>query len=46
LKTTPTAENTLRTGLPQTGHSLAVGSVNDCTRSNRLPQSAFVHAYW
>jgi hypothetical protein len=29
LKTTPTAEKTLRTRLPQTGHSLAAGSVKD-----------------
>jgi hypothetical protein len=46
LKTTPTAEKTLRTGLAQTGHSEAAGSVNDCTSSKRLPQSALVHAYW
>jgi hypothetical protein len=45
LKTTPTAEKTLRTGLPQTGHSDAAGSVNDCTSSNRSPQSASVQAY-
>jgi hypothetical protein len=46
LNTTPTDENTLRTGEPQTGHSLAAGSVKDWTSSNRLPQSGFVQAYW
>jgi hypothetical protein len=46
LNTTPTAEKTLRTAPPQTGHSLTDGSLNDCTNSNRLPQSAVVHAYW
>jgi len=45
LKTTPTAENTLRTGPAQTGQVLAAGSVNDCTSSNRLPQSPSTHAY-
>jgi hypothetical protein len=45
LKTTPTAEKTLRTGPWQTGHSLADGSVNDCTSSNWLPQLASVQAY-
>jgi hypothetical protein len=45
LKTTPTEENTLRTGPPQTGQVDAAGSVNDCTNSKRLPQSALVHAY-
>jgi hypothetical protein len=45
LNTTPTAENTLRTGLSQTGHSLAVGSVNDWTSSKRLPQPVLVQAY-
>jgi hypothetical protein len=45
LNTTPTAENTLRTGPLQTGHSLAAGSVNDCTSSNSVPQAASVQAY-
>jgi hypothetical protein len=46
LNTTPTEPYTLRTGWPQTGHSVAAGSVNDWTNSNRLPQSVFTHAYW
>jgi hypothetical protein len=46
LNTTPTAEYTLRTGASHIGHSDAAGSVNDCTSSNWLPQSAFMHAYW
>jgi hypothetical protein len=45
LKTTPTAENTLRTELEHTGHSLAAGSLKDCTSSNWLPQSGFRQAY-
>jgi hypothetical protein len=45
LKTTPTAEYTLRTGPPQAGHSLAAGSVKACTSSNSLPHSLVVHAY-
>jgi hypothetical protein len=46
LNTTPTAENTLRTGPPQAGHSLADGSVKDCTSSNSLPHEVLVQAYW
>jgi hypothetical protein len=46
LKTTPTEPYTLRTLPEQIGHSLAAGSVNDWTSSNRLPHSAFVQAYW
>jgi hypothetical protein len=46
LNTTPTAENTLRTGPSQTGHSDAAGSVKDCTSSNRSPHVGVVHAYW
>jgi hypothetical protein len=45
LKTTPTAENTLRTGPPQVGHSDAAGSVNDCTSSKFAPQLGSVQAY-
>jgi hypothetical protein len=45
LKTTPTEPYTLRTGASQAGHSLADGSVKDCTSSNWLPQSLLVHAY-
>jgi hypothetical protein len=46
LNTTPTAEKTLRTGPWQTGHSLASGSVNDCTSSKALPHSVLLQAYW
>jgi hypothetical protein len=46
LNTTPTEPYTLRTVPLQTGHSLADGSVNDWTNSNRLPQSGSVQAYW
>jgi hypothetical protein len=35
LNTTPTDENTLRTGDPHAGHSLAGASVNRCTSSKR-----------
>jgi len=45
LNTTPTAEKTLRTMPPQVGHELALGSVKDCTSSNRLPHAGAVHAY-
>jgi len=46
LNTTPTEPYTLRTRWEQAGHSVIAESVNDCTSSNWLPQSAFVHAYW
>jgi hypothetical protein len=43
LKTTPTDENTLRTGDPHDGQTLAGSSVNDCTSSKRWSHS--VQAY-
>jgi len=43
LNTTPTDENTLRTGEPQFGQTLAGASVNDCTSSKRWSHS--VQAY-
>jgi hypothetical protein len=46
LNTTPTEPYTLRTGLPQTGHSLAGASVNDCTSSNSCFSSGLVQTYW
>jgi hypothetical protein len=45
LNTTPTAENTLRTDPPHTGHSVAFGSLKDCTSSNWLAHPVSVHRY-
>jgi hypothetical protein len=40
LKTTPTAEKTLRSVPPHSGQTLRASSVKDCWTSNAWPQSA------
>jgi len=44
LKTTPTAEKTLRSFPWQSGHVVSASSLNFCTASRPLPHS--VHWYW
>jgi hypothetical protein len=44
LKTTPTAEKTLRSLPVQFGHSVRASSLNFWTTSKSCPHS--VHAYW
>jgi hypothetical protein len=44
LKTTPTAEKTLRSRPPQTGQSVRAASLKDWTASNGSPHS--VQTYW
>nr|WP_293769862.1 hypothetical protein [Sporichthya sp.] len=44
MKTTPTAENTLRSLPVQVGHSVRASSLNFWTASNWCPHS--VQAYW
>jgi hypothetical protein len=46
LKTTPTAEYTLRNRPVQAGQVVSVSSENACTASNSCPHSDTVQAYW